>query len=314
MADDPYTVLGVARDADADTIKKAYRKLAKKLHPDLNPGKPDIEARFKRVNAAHELLSDPEKRARFDRGEIDAEGQEQAPRGFYRDYAGGADGTGYAQREGFGDEGELRDFFEDLFGRAAGGRAGRRRGPAHGADASFTLTVPFLDAARGGRARVTMPDGGTLDIAIPAGTRDRQTLRLKGKGMPGFEGGPAGDAYVEIHVQPHAVFERKDTDIHMTLPVTIAEAMLGAKVATPTIDGAVNLTVPKGSNSGTVLRLRGKGVAGPDGTRGDQYVKLQVVLPPDGDAALEQAVAEHYRRHPHDPRTAMVGVGAGGTP
>jgi DnaJ-class molecular chaperone len=175
-----------------------------------------------------------------------------------------------------------------------------------GADVSYTLPVEFLEAARGAKKRVTMPDGRTIDLTIPPGVHDRQTLRLKGQGMPGFEGGPPGDAYVELHVQPHAYFERKDQNIHMDLPVSVPEAVLGGRIEVPTIDGPVTMTVPKGSNTGTTLRLRGRGVRDQkSGQRGDQYVRLQVALPKAQDAELEEFVRRWAGDHAYDPRAEL---------
>jgi DnaJ-class molecular chaperone len=177
---------------------------------------------------------------------------------------------------------------------------------ARGADVSYTLPVEFLEATRGAKKRVTVGDGRTLDLTIPAGVADRQTLRLKGQGMPGFEGGPAGDAYVEVHIQPHAYFRRKDNDVHLDLPVGLAEAVLGGKIEVPTIDGPVTMTVPEGSNTGTVLRLRGRGIVDPkSGQRGDQYVRLQVVLPKTVDRELDAFVREWAKAHAYDPRADL---------
>jgi DnaJ-class molecular chaperone len=307
MSDDLYQVLGVGRTASQDEIKKRYRALAKELHPDLNPGKPDIEERFKQITAAYDILSDPERRGRYDRGEIDASGQERPEQRFYREYAEDPSATRFYTREGFGDEESLHAFFSDLFGR--GGRGEGMRMRARGADVSYTLPVDFLEAAKGAKKRVTVGgDQHTIDLTVPAGVRDRQTLRLKGQGMPGFEGGPAGDAYVEVHIQPHAFFERKDNDIHVELPVSLAEAVLGGRIQVPTIDGPVSMTVPKGSNTGATLRLRGKGIVDPKSRqRGDQYVHLKVVLPKSPDAELEKLVEQWAKSHAYDPRADMEG-------
>lgn len=284
---DPYEVLGVRRDASADDIKKAYRQLAKKLHPDLNPGNAKAAAQFKDVSAAYDLLSDADKRARFDRGEIDASGAEQRQRSSYRSYAEGAGGAKYG---GGYDPG---DIFEDLFGRSRGW--GRSNIKTRGADVSYELTVDFIDAVVGAKRRLTLPDGRTLDVTIPAGAEDGQQLRLKGQGTPGLGGGPSGDAYIEIHVGDHPLFKRKESDIHIDLPVTLTEAVLGGKVTVPTVDGPVTMTVPKSSNTGTTLRLRGKGVPKRGGPRGDQYVHLIVMLPDSADPALERFVQEWHR-------------------
>lgn len=288
--DDPYKVLGVEKSASAEDIRKAYRALAKKLHPDLNPGNPEAADQFKAVSAAYDILGDVEKRGRFDRGEIDATGAERPDRQYYRSYETGGAGRKYASGEGYADFDDLGDIFSDLFGRGGAPGAGGGRGRtfrARGQDVSYTLRVGFLEAANGASRRVTMPDGKVLDVKIPAGVRDRQTLRLKGEGGPGIGGGENGDAYVELHIDPHAFFERKDNNVHLELPVTLQEAVLGGKMEVPTISGTVMLTVPRGSNSGTTLRLKGRGIFDPrSGTRGDQYVTLKVVLPDSPDSKL----------------------------
>jgi DnaJ-class molecular chaperone len=300
---DPYETLGVAKTAPTEEIRKAYRRLAKKHHPDLNPGNKAAEAKFKDISAAHDLLSDPEKRRRFDAGEIDAAGQEKRPRGFWREHAAGPGGERYYRAGTSEDFADLGGFFTDMFG--ARGGFGRGAGPG-GGSLSFTLAVPFLVAARGGRQRVGLPDGRSLDIDIPEGASDRQTLRLKGQGLPDPDGGPPGDAYVELHVQPHAFFERRDSNIHMELPVTVTEAVLGGKVRVPTIGGPVMLTVPPGSNTGTTLRLKGRGMLDrKSGIRGDQYVKLRVVLPDKPDEKLKEFLEEWNAGKSYDPRRDM---------
>lgn len=303
---DPYEVLGVAKNATPDEIKKAYRKLAKKLHPDLNPGKKDIEAQFKEVTGANDLLSDPEKRRRFDAGEIDAAGQERPPRQYYRQYAQSDDGRRYSGDFGGDEAGFAEDLFAEMFSRARGGRAGTAGGGDFrmpGNDVTYSLEVPFVEAAAGSKKRLTLPDGKTLDVNIPPGTQDRQMLRLKSQGHPGHGGGPAGDAYIEIHVLPHAHFRRKDNDVHLDLPVTLQEAVLGGRIDVPTIDGKVSLTVPAGSNTGSSLRLKGKGIVDQrSGQRGDQYVHLKVVLPEDKDGALKTAVETWAAEHGYDVR------------
>jgi DnaJ-class molecular chaperone len=302
MNDDLYATIGVSRDASQEDIKRAYRKLAKELHPDLNPDKPDVAERFKKITAAYDILSDPEKRGRYDRGEIDASGQERPQYRYYRDFAEDPAAGRYYAREGFGDEEQLHDFLEGLFGR--GGRGSRVR--ARGADVSYTLPISFLEAAKGAKKRVTMGDGRTIDLTIPPGVHDRQMLRLKGQGMPGFDGGPPGDAYVEVHIQPHPFFERKDHNVHLDLPITLTEAVLGGKVEVPTIDSPVTMTVPKGSNTGTVLRLRGRGIVDQrSGQRGDQYVRLQVVLPETPDPELEAFARRWAETHAYDPRADL---------
>lgn len=304
---DPYDILGVNKDASADDIRKAYRKQAKECHPDLHPGDAKAEARFKDISTAYDLLSDPEKRKRFDNGEIDAEGHERPEQQYYRTYADGGDGAKYA-RYGAGDFEDMSDIFADLFGGRAGhgpGRGGEGL-KMRGGDISYTLDVSFVDAAKGTKRRATMADGKTLDIAIPEGVRDRQTLRLKGKGMPGIGGGPPGDAYIEVHIQPHAFFTRKDSNIHMTLPVSLTEAVLGGKVKVPTVGGTVEMTVPKNSNTGDTLRLKGRGVLDSKSKqKGDQYVRLEVVLPDEPDAELEAFLKDWQAGRDHDPRKGM---------
>jgi DnaJ-class molecular chaperone len=314
-ADDPYAILGVKRDASAEEIRSAYRKLAKKNHPDLNPGNKEAEARFKAISAANELLSDPEKRARFDRGEIDASGQERPERAAYRRYAEGAQGAKYYQGSGVSED-DFGDIFADLFRQ----QAGRGRGPGggrtfrmRGADRAFTLTIDFLEAARGAKKRLDfgpMESGGgqTLDVTIPAGVTDGQILRLKGKGEPGLGGGPPGDALIEVHVAPHPFFRRDGNDIRLELPITLAEAVLGGKIAVPTISGTVNMSVPKGSDTGTVLRLKGRGIAPAGGSAGDEYVTLKIVLGEQKtDSELQAFLKDWAPRHPFDPRRSLVG-------
>ena len=285
MSDDPYAVLGVKREATQDEIRKAYRQLARKLHPDLNPGDKAAEEKFKQVPAAYDVLGDAEKRARFDRGEIDAAGQERPRERYYRDFHGAeAEPHAYSSHGGFADFMESEDILRDMFGRGGGEARIRLRGQ----DALYRLAVEFLEALNGATKRITLPDGGTLDVVIPPGTRDKQVLRLRGKGGAGLGGGPPGDALVEIDVEPHRFFTRKGDDIHLELPISLPEAVLGAKLDVPTPTGPVRMTVPKGANTGTVLRLRGKGAPRSDKTQGDEYVTLKIVLPQQLDPELEE--------------------------
>jgi len=283
---DPYKILGVPRDASAEQIKRAYHKLAKQLHPDLHPDDKTVEERFKQVSAANALLSDPELRGRYDRGEIDASGQERRQRGFQRAHAGAG-----ARQGGFGGGINLDDLFADLF--AAG--AAPRRSRARGQDIHFDLKVEFLDAARGTTRRLALPDGRSIDVTIPEGITDGQTIRLKGQGMPGLAGGDAGDAYIKIQVAPHPGFTRDGDDVQVTLPVDLDRAVLGGKIEVPTLHGTVSMTIPKGSNSGDTLRLRGKGIKRKDGGHGDQYVKLVLRLPGEPDKDLLALLANWAR-------------------
>lgn len=298
---DPYEVLGVEKGASADEIRQAYRKLAKKLHPDLNPGNEEAEAMFKDVQAAYAIVGDEEKRKKFDRGEIDASGAERPERRFYREYAESPEGAKYYRQEGFTGDVDLDDIMSQIFGgRGAHGAKFRARG----ADVSYALPVEFLEAAQGAKKTVTLPDGKTLTITIPEGARDGEMMRLKGQGGPGYEGGEPGDAYVEIRVRPHAFFRRKDNDIHMDLPVSLQEAVLGGKVRVPTVSGSVSMTIPKGANTGMTLRLKGKGIKDPKMGTGDQYVTLKVVLPEEIDDGLAKFVEEWAADHAYDPREA----------
>lgn len=301
MARDPYQVLGVAKTATADEIKKAYRRLAKKLHPDLNPGNAKIAEQFKEVSAANDILSDPDKRRRFDAGEIDAAGNERAPRG-YRPRGGphpggfggdagagfgaGASGGRYQQRfnfeDLFGGEGEAGGIFSDFFGQGARARTAR------GNDVRLRLTLPLREAARGTTKSARLPTGRVLEVKIPAGVQDGQTLRLKGQGMPSESGGAPGDAFVEIAIAPDDTFTVKGHDVHVEAKVPLKDAVLGDSITVPTLDGMATVKVPKGANSGQMLRLKGKGIKDPKtGKTGDQYVRLLIVLPEDDLARLE---------------------------
>ncbi len=317
-----YDILGVDKSASEDEIRKAYRKLAKELHPDLNPGDGAAESRFKEVSAAYAILGDAEKRRRYDRGEIDETGAERPEQRFYRDFADTDADHHYRSTAGYEDFADLGDIFSDLFAEGLhrrrpggpGGRAGPGAGASirmRGADVRYHMTIGFLEAAKGGKRRITMPDGTSLEVTIPEGVRDGQMLRLEGKGRPGIGGGPPGDALIAISVAPHPVFSREGLDILVTLPITIDEAVLGAKIDVPTIWGPVKLTIPKGASSGQTLRLRGKGVRarggkGAGGARqGNQLVKLEIVMPETVDAELEAFMKRWRETHAYDPRARL---------
>jgi DnaJ-class molecular chaperone len=303
---DPYETLGVARTASADDIRQAYRKLAKASHPDLHPGDAKAEARFKDISVAYDILSDPAKRVRFDKGEIDATGNERPQHAFYRGFADGPAGAKYATSDIFGADADLESVFRDLFGGASA-RGGRGAARGRGGDIVYSMEIGLVEAARGGKHALELPDGRRIDVNIPAGIESGTTLRLQGMGSPGIGGGTAGDAFIEVRIRSHPVFELKEGDIHLDLPVTLAEAALGAKVTVPTVRGPVTMTIPKGSSSGATLRLKGKGMPGPKGQpAGDQYVRLKIVLPREIDPSLAEAIRAQEAKRPYDPRAEVM--------
>ncbi len=298
---DLYAILGVPRDADADAIRKAYRKLAKKYHPDLNPGDKAAEDRFKQIASANDLLSDPAKRARYDAGEIDGSGEARRQHPSYSSHAEQAQGRRYRHAGAGADANDFSDIFADYFSDR--GDPFARRDP-RGRDVQYSLDVDFLDAVTGATRRLSLPDGKGIDVRIPAGIEDGQILRLKGQGGPGRDGAPAGDAMIELHVRPHRLFRRDGDNINIDLPISLSEAVLGAKVSAPTPAGPVSMTIPPKSDTGTKLRLRGRGIPAHAGRpAGDQYVTLKVVLNPN-DTKLADFLRD---REPDgfDPRTGM---------
>ncbi len=331
MARNPYSVLGVPSSASDAEIRAAFRNLAKKFHPDRNKDDKASEEKFKEVSSAFDIVGDADRRKKYDRGELDEQGRERAAHPS-RQWSPGAGGQGAgagaygpggaAYSGGFANKGDfddLGDIFADLFGRgrsgghsAAGAHAGASAGAAgaqfRGRDVKYGLEVDFLDAACGAKKRVTMADGKTLDIAIPAGVAQGQTLRLKAQGESGIGGGGAGDVYVEIAVKPHSLFERDGDDIHIDAPITLKEAVLGGKITAPTIAGDVSISVPKNTSSGAVLRLKGRGVAREGAPAGDQYVKLKIVLPEGGDRELEEFVKRWSAGEAQSPRKHFAGA------
>ncbi len=309
---DPYQILGVSKSATADELKSAYRKLAKKLHPDVNPGRKDIEQKFKEVTAAYDLLSDADKRAKFDRGEIDAMGND---RGF-AGAGGGGQWRNYSSRAGAGGGAcwrrsvlPIRRYRHGRYLRRIHGRqhsvanAADAGATARGADVTYSLSIPFTEAALGGKRRVTLSSGKTIDVTIPPGTHEGSKLRLRGQGEEGPSGN--GDAIIEIHVEPHPYFTRKDNDITLEAPVSLPEAVLGASIKVPTLDGHVTVKVPKGANTGTTLRLKGKGIPDGKSSAGDMFVKLKIMLPDEPSDDLATAVEKWAKKHDYDPRKKL---------
>ena len=301
---DPYETLGVSRSATDKEIKDAFKKLARKFHPDLHPGDKEAEAKFKDISAANDLLRDKEKRQRFDAGEIDASGAERPQERFYRDFADGPAYASHAAQDGFDSNEELEEFLAKAF--AGGAQRTQRTFRARGQDVSYVLPVTFLDAAIGATHTITLPEGRTLQVTVPEGAEDRQMLRLKEQGMPGYGGGPPGDAYVELHIEPHPFFRRKDENIHVEVPVTLREAMLGGRIQVPTIGQPVTVTVPKGSNTGTTLRLRERGIRNrKTGQRGHQLITLKVVLPTAEEPELVEFLETWRPKNEQYPRKEM---------
>jgi DnaJ-class molecular chaperone len=315
LARDPYQELGVSRTASADEIRKAFRKLAKENHPDTNPGDKPAEERFKRVSAAFDIVGDPEKRKKFDAGEIDGDGR-QAYGGF-----SGGQGPWGARPGGPGSEGagrgggtyrgesfegvDLGDILGEMFGGGGGGRGAGRGGgfgpfSQRGSDVRARLEIDLEDSIKGGKKRIAFSDGRTIDVTIPKGAQEGQTLRLKGQGAPGRAG--PGDAFIELVIGPHPIYRREGEVLVMDVPVTAYDAVLGGKVEAPTPDGPVTLTVPRGSNTGAKLRLKGRGLVDGQGRRGDLFARLVVTLPEKPDPELEAFAEEWRKKRPYTPR------------
>jgi DnaJ-class molecular chaperone len=305
LAQDPYQELGVPRTASADELRRAFRKLAKQYHPDKNQGNKEAEERFKRVSAAFDLLGDEEKRKKFDAGEIDADGRET-----FRGFGGGTGpfrqgGSPFGEGGGFRGGGaqfedvDLGDILGEMFG-ARGRAGGFGGGPQRGGDVRTKLEIDLEEAIAGAKRRIAFSDGRALDITIPKGATDGQVLRLKGQGSPGRAG--AGDALIELTIRPHPLFKREGDNLVMDLPVSVPDAVLGGKVEAPTPEGAVTLTVPPGSNSGSTLRLKGRGMTGPTGRRGDLMARLVVTLPDRPDDDLQKFAETWRAERPYSPR------------
>ena len=329
---DPYEVLGVSKSASAADIKSAFRRLAKKLHPDANKHDPKAASRFAELNAAYEILGEDDKRKAFDRGEIDAEGKPRF-QGFGARPGGGAGGfdregvfetfswgpegferTSGGRRGGFrggGGGGGFEDILKDMFGGAA--RGARAGGGVHfdpedfaapGRDIPAALTVTLAEAAKGAKKRVQLPNGKEVDVKIPQGIGDGQTIRLKGQGLAGTGGARAGDLLITISLSPHPLFQREGADLRLDLPITLYEAVLGGKVRVPTLDGAVELAIPPGTNTGRTFRLKGKCFPAKDGA-GDLLATVRIVLPEGGDKELEELMKKWREGKPYDPRKDM---------
>ena len=298
---DPYSILGVSRSASEKDIKSAYRKLAKELHPDRNTSNPKAAERFSEVTSAYDLLSDAAKRAQFDRGEIDGDGNPASPFGGGRGGGGGGNPFGGGGAEGI----DLSDMFEGLFGGGRGGGSpfgGRRAPPPKGNTISYRLKVSLTDAAVRAAQRITLSDGKTIDLKLPAGVEDGTQMRLAGKGEAGPGGN--GDALVTIAIEPHAFFRREADNLRIDLPITLDEAVNGAKIKVPTATGAVMLTVAPGSTSGKTLRLGGKGFSRKDGSSGDQLVTLEIDLPENDEDLTRRLEGWRDAREPR----ARLGV------
>lgn len=293
----PYETLGVAVGASTDDIKKSYRRLARKLHPDLNPGDKAAEEKFKDVANAYRLLSDPETRRRFDAGEIDETGAERPRQRYYRDYAGSAQDGAYASDAGFADFMDGDDPFAELLRRSAGARTNRR-----GQDLHYRLPMTLGESITGGTRRLVLPTGDTLDVTVPPGVVDGQTLRLRGKGGQGFGKGAAGDALIELEVMPDSRFVRDGDDLLIDLPISLTEAILGAKVPAPTPTGEVNLSVPPGTDGSSKLRVKGHGVPRRGGGRGDLFVRPRIVLPTPIGPELKDFAANWSQGRSSNPR------------
>lgn len=317
VARDYYDILGVSRGASGEEVSKAFKKLAKKYHPDVNPGDKKAEDRFKELSQAYDVLSDPKKRKQYDTsGSMGFEGFPGGG-GFSRTYSYNPFEEGGGKWQGGGDMGDLGDIFSELFTHAGVRRGETRRrrpidfdfgqqGAQRGRDLSFSIDLDFLESVLGAEKTVRLPNGVSFKFKVPSGVTNGAKIRLAGKGEPGLHGGEAGDLYIEARVKPHPFFRREGDDIILDLPITISEAIEGAKVEVPTVDGTVTVRIPSGSQSGQKLRLKGKGVLGPKSkTRGDQYIVLQVMIPEGLDSKMKEELLTLVRKKEGDPRRRL---------
>ncbi|MDX9689702.1 MAG: J domain-containing protein [Proteobacteria bacterium] len=304
---DPYVLLGVSKTATDAELKSAYRKLAKKYHPDLNPGDQKIEQKFKDITSAYDFLTDKDKREHYDRGEIDENGQPKGFGGYSGYHSGGNRGYGSHRQQdqsySFGPDFGVDDLFAQFFGHSSRGArtqgsGGFENSKPKGDDVTYKITIPFAEACLGATKRVTLDNHKTIDVTIPAGIEEGHKLRLRGLGHKGPGG--HGAAIVEVHIAPHPYFSRDDKNIHLDVPVSLGEALYGAEIKIPTLDSTVSLKIPKNANNGTLLRLKGKGVQNPKGA-GDMFVKLVLMLPKDS-STLADAVEAWAKKHPYNPR------------
>lgn len=305
---DPYQALGVSRSASEAEIKSAYRKMAKSYHPDSNAGDTGAEAKFAEVNNAYELLKDKEKRAQFDAGQIDADGNPKFSGFDFNQQRGGAQQANpFGGGGGFNPEDIFSEIFGGFKGSGPGTRTRQRAAPQKGEDMIYRMKIDFLSAAKGDTRRITLPDGKKLDVKIPAGVETGKQIRLKGQGKKGGAGAKPGDALIKVEVENHPYFVRDGNDVRLELPITLYEAVLGAKIRVPTLEGTVEMKIPANSNSGKILRLKGKGIAISKTSSGDLLISLRIMLPESSDGELKKMMKSWEETNPYDPRGKLFG-------